>query len=750
MRNARCYIFLLVFVIGNSCYSQSNTSLFEDSSKHYFWICKMRISIPLSRVLYKLESKAGLPTKKKEIFSVNGELSYQYFDRNSSSDDLLLINSSSHIATARISVVYKEIYPFDVSFRFNKASPFQLDNQYELNIGSNDRSFRQLLMERIKKNASVGLLEKQEQVKQAYTKNLALYHRQKQILESPVTIQKAVEERMKINKTLPKLPEKPSLKDVNTKIPDLAKRIDLPEKMEGILPDSGLNATIGKANTFYQQQLKKKDSLEKVLHKFEDSLSALKNQLNRKLDSVEMATSSITSNGDLKRYAGKNFPEDSLPENKWADLLMRTNLRLGKFLLSNSELTVSNIFLHGASLKYGEEKFIMVSGGFYDFSFRRVFNFRNDTIPRHRPTVFAIKIGKTDGRNLSAFSFYTGKKTSRGAAGNELVKVSGVSLEKKIFLNDNFSLELEIAKSTTLKSDPAQKTEGTIRDLFGSFNGRTIGAYGSGKINLPKTHTDAEISYRYWGQQFQSFNASQYFNPNNNLEGKITQPFFKRALFLTAGGKYTDFKSFGITNNIHTKTLFASFNSTIRIKKLPIISLGYYPGSQLYWMEQDKLYEYFYYIVNATAIYHFRAGGIPMQTVITYNKFLNKYSDSAVKGAQYYYNAYWTAWKDNFSYTVNYSRQETDDQRLHTFEGGLSFSNDIFKLGGSIKYNLMEGSDGIGYAFNAGVKIRRLGTVNLVYDKSFLPDRRGAFIPVSMGQVQIIKPLKFSVWQQEH
>src|SRR5688500_13708579 len=102
MRNACCYIFLLGFTICNSCFGQSNSSLFEDTSRHYFWICKMRMSIPITRALFKLESKPDQKlSNRKEVLSVTGELGYNYFNRNSSSDELLLINSSSHTGTAR-------------------------------------------------------------------------------------------------------------------------------------------------------------------------------------------------------------------------------------------------------------------------------------------------------------------------------------------------------------------------------------------------------------------------------------------------------------------------------------------------------------------------------------------------------------------------------------------------------------------------------------------------------------------------
>jgi hypothetical protein len=329
---------------------------------------------------------------------------------------------------------------------------------------------------------------------------------------------------------------------------------------------------------------------------------------------------------------------------------------------------------------------------------------------------------------------------------DELRTVAGLGVERRWYFSKNFSLHFELAKSTT-KQNTSGKQDAPFKDLFTTFSSRTIGFYGEARAYLPKTNTDAEFLYKYWGTQFESFNASQYFNPQNNLAAKLTQPVFKRKLYLSGGIRYTDFSSPGITSNIKTKTFFASGNATLRLKKFPIVNVGYYPGSQLYWLDQRKLYEYFYYILNATASHHFAVNKVPMQVVISYNKFFNKYSDSLVSGSQSYYNLFWTAWKNNFGYTVNLSHQQVENRILSTIESGISYTKTKFRIGGSMKWNHIESAIRMGYSLNLGWSIGRIGTINLLYDKSFLPERTGIFIPVETGQIQIIKPLKFRIWQ---
>ena len=136
-----------------------------------------------------------------------------------------------------------------------------------------------------------------------------------------------------------------------------------------------------------------------------------------------------------------------------------------------------------------------------------------------------------------------------------------------------------------------------------------------------------------------------------------------------------------------------------------------------------------------------------MQVVFTYNKFFNRYSDSLVSGSQSYYNFFWTGWADKFSYQANYSYQEVENNILSTLESGINYSSDKFKIGGSGKWNFLQNNIRMGYTASLGLLIKKLGTINLIYDRSFLPERTGMFFPVETGQVQIIKPLKFKVWQ---
>lgn len=752
--------FFIVIILIQFMYSGKLLSQQVDTLRNFHpkWLtCKL--TSPIFIAYFEKVPVKSLPvysarSEKKELFSLSGDLSYQHFERNGSSDNLFFINSASDIASLRMNVLYKQSYPYSISFRYNKTSPFQMDDRYEIAFNFDDRGYRQLSQEKITNSVKNKFLKNQQQRVSNYERIFRQYQSLKQMLNSPTYLRKLMdrEARTGLNEAIPAISPNVSANAGLSGVNDLNKQSNpLPDPQsilkgaEKKIEDTIKNFSASKTNQLTKKLRSQADSLEHIMKKIEDSISTEKKELQKSLDSVNAQMAELGTSTQIKKYADKGV--DSVPRNNWADILMKLNLRAGKFILNQSELTISNIFLHGISVKYGDDKFIVISGGVYDFAFRQVFNFRGSTIQHKTPSVLGVKIGKTDGRNLQAINFYIGKKSKDGSITNELRTVAGLSLERNFYLSRNLEFGLEIAKSTTHQNNSVGKDEQIIKDLFASFSTRTIGLNSSLKAYIPKTKTDVQVTYRYWGQQFESFNAAQYFNPQNNLSASLVQPLFKRKLFLTGGLKYTDFNTSGISNNIKSKAFFASATATLNLKRFPVINIGYYPGSQLYCLDQVKLYEYYYYILNTTASHNFQIGKLPIQTVFSFNKFFNQYSDTLVAGSQSSYNLFVTARGKNFSYAANFTKQEIQNTSLTTVEGGLNYFRTKLRLGGSLKLNYLHEKIKKGYSISMGWTMNKIGTINFLFDKSFLPERTGLFVPVKTAQIQIIKPLKFRIWQ---
>lgn len=751
----------------------TNPGVYKNKTGDTVWIysglCKtLQTTVYTGRKAIDLISNREL-SNRHLLLKVEGEASYQHFQRKSGSDNLLLINSTADLAALRLSLVYKETYPVSFYFRYNSSSPFQLDNQYEFNISFDDRNYKEILRSKVVDNIKARFIQKQLLLQQQYENLFRQFQEQKEVLQSPAYLQQQVQNRFQgegidgASRTpgISSMPDAGSADSLTNRFSfirgfpaslnkeALGKPEFLPEKQIADRLSDTLNTRAADfSNEFYARLVRRKDSLQGMMKKYEDSIAVYKNKLGEEMDSVNKELAELKTNTQIENYKKRKGLNDTVMKSGWPDFLIRTNIRFGKFILNGSELTVNNIFLHGASIKYGDEKFVQLYAGYYDFAFREMFHFRRDSTKGPRQSVFGLRIGKTDGKNLQAVNLYAGRKQKPGSINGQLYTVAGISFERRIYFNKNIEASLELAKSTTKYSNNITKESSPLKDLFGSLSGKTIGSNLSARVYLPGSKTDAEISYKYLGQQFESFNASQYFNPQSNLSLRLNQPLFKRRLILSSGIKYTDFRSYGISSNLKSKTLFASLNATLRVKKLPVVSLGYYPGSQLYWMEGNRLYEYFYYIMNVTASHYFIAGKLPMQAVFTYNKFFNRYTDSLVNGSQSFYSFFWNTWAGKFGYQLNYSRQVTAIMKLSTIEAGINYSGNKLKIGGTLKLNSTGKVTKMGYTSNMGLFLNKIGTVSFIYDRSFLPERTGVVIPVTTGQIQIIKPLKFRIWQK--
>ena len=120
----------------------------------------------------------------------------QHFERDASSDNLLLINSKSSTAGIRLNILYKETYPFTLSGRYTQTRPFQLDNQFEVNLGFDERGYKELLRDKILNAAKARFEYRQQELIKKYQDAFRQLQAQKNRLQSPATIQQTVQGRL--------------------------------------------------------------------------------------------------------------------------------------------------------------------------------------------------------------------------------------------------------------------------------------------------------------------------------------------------------------------------------------------------------------------------------------------------------------------------------------------------------------------------------------------------------------------------
>ena len=223
---------------------------------------------------------------------------------------------------------------------------------------------------------------------------------------------------------------------------------------------------------------------------------------------------------------------------------------------------------------------------------------------------------------------------------------------------------------------------------------------------------------------------------------KVNQYFWKRKIVIDAAIRKNDFISPIATPSFSSKTIFKSIQASVRIKKYPFVSVGFYPSSQLSLSNNNVLVENQYNTLNAISNYSYQVKNIGMNTNAVYTKFYNNSSDTGF----IYFNA--------SNYTINQSFFITpfilqgsvsvvDQKNLHllTIEPLVSYQyKNSVTISGSFKWNRQNGSeDFFGGTAGINVYLKKLGTLQFNYDKTFVPGFNNKLRPVDIGRASFYR-----------
>jgi len=149
-----------------------------------------------------------------------------------------------------------------------------------------------------------------------------------------------------------------------------------------------------------------------------------------------------------------------------------------------------------------------------------------------------------------------------------------------------------------------------------------------------------------------------------------------------------------------------------------------------------------YNTLNAIVSHNYHINKVLFNTNAVYTQFFNNSTDTGF----IYYNS--------SSYTLNHSIflnplvlgssiSVTDQQDLNLFslEQSLSYQfKNRLTLSGSMKWNRVnKAKDLIGCSVAAGIYLKRIGTIQINYDKTFLPGYDRTLMPVDIGRVSFYK-----------
>lgn len=485
--------------------------------------------------------------------------------------------------------------------------------------------------------------------------------------------------------------------------------------------------------------LKTLDSLNKQLAKYKaigrDSLDALKRQIAK-----------MTDPKDLKEFVNAKGLH-SVQQKGLAGLANSfKTIGLGRTWVDYSDLSVRNISVTGFNVEMNPGRlYIAAAAGKINYRFR---DFTSQRPADNKQQLYLLRggLGAKDGSHLY-LTWYDGRKvvltgTVDSVSSQKAQRVMGAVLEARINLNANNFFIAELGRSSFYDNGANQDAHLLMKKIW-TLNDHLNEAFSLRTSNrFPQTSTSFTGVFRKMGQHFQSFNLLPMNIEQVSYQFKLKQYVLKNVLALELGVRKNDFSNQYLNAGLTSKTVFKSAEVTFRKAKLPFVSIGYYPTSQLTLENGNTLVENQCNTLSLIVNHSFRIHGINMSGNLVVLRFYNSSPDTGF----IYYNAksmsvtHFTFFKA-FQLQTGVSRIEQRQLTIQTYEETCTWRPfEWITLAGGIKYSKVNsGAELWGGTGGLSVKIARIGTISGAYEKSFLPGNQRKLLPVQTGRVGYYK-----------
>jgi hypothetical protein len=227
------------------------------------------------------------------------------------------------------------------------------------------------------------------------------------------------------------------------------------------------------------------------------------------------------------------------------------------------------------------------------------------------------------------------------------------------------------------------------------------------------------------GASFQSFSTFSPGATQKRWQLRLEQPFFKRRLTILSSVQQNEYYNPYVATTYKSSAVLASFQANLRIRHWPYLSLGYFPSYQLTKISNNEFSENRYYTLVANTGYNYRLHALQMSTCAIYSKFFNAPSDSGFV----YFNAenflvsqYF--FLKRFTFQFDGSVSKNIGYNIYTIANNDQVTiSELISVGGGWK--MIRESIGQplqwGYSANLTLNIPKLGSIQLMMDKGFIP-----------------------------
>ena len=628
-----------------------------------------------------------------------------------------------HNLAGRVNVTAANIIPLHVNYWIRRTNSQYFRNITDVQLAFNGTEFRNHLQAALRSRLLAlapavkdSLLQKQYWMKQGELAGL------ENELKTTFNPQKLTE----ANETI--------------KVPRYTWKAGLPDSINLQREDSLKKAAEG----FLQQYAQTKQQYDRLHHQ----VDSLKGLYDRNLEKVNQYRQMISGKWDgmqsarawknkLEEY---NMQDVRLPA-AWQWLMGVRSFSLGRTPVNYSELTAKNISINGMNVEYNSWYYFAVAAGSVNYRFR---DFAVNAYAQQPQHLFLVRagIGQLE-RNYFILSAFTGRKQLFNAttAGSTTIHITGFSAESRWALNRSTWLTAEVGQSLApaSPSGPLNPAAPAGKFSLGDKDNQALALHLYSSV--PAMGSRIEASYKKTGSNYQSFSS---YTTNAAMESwyvKADQLLFKRRLRLAAALRTNEYSNPFIIRDYKSNTVFKSITATWRMRKWPVITIGYQPMSQLTKVG-DQVMESRFQTLNTTVYYAYTIRQMRLSSTIMLNKFYNGNSDSSFL----YYNAtnsylLQSFFFNAFTANVGASYTKNTNYRLEVLDGCVQ--PNIARLGTvgiGIKINNLNNADiKTGAYITAGIRVHKQDMVTISYEHGYLPGMHNALVRNEMATVQFIK-----------
>lgn len=686
-----------------------------------------------------------LPEPPTPFIKVHGNIYYSFDYRSGVDTPYMQKDLQQHTVQTYLDITLKNAYPFRVYLtnRYSNSEWYKNFNDLSVNFAPDQfkSNIRQILLERMNNALSLDSLNYWKMKVDSIEKMLADI---KGKLDIDNALQKEVERREAL--LYKKIPNGTG---IDTSLHDSKYPGYLEDIIKTKIKDSlqAIQETAKRQNEGYEAYEKAMSEIEKQ-KKLADSLTSLAQQYHTKYKNAQECLQQkkqelaafIQSGGSLQNIRRQletlHISDTALPKG-YKTLLAIRSACIGRSVVDYSELTVKNVSITGLQAEFNPSYYVAAAVGTVDY------RFRDYIVTSHGPKqyvgVIRAGFGDKDISNIIV-SYYAGRKQLYSSATTAVANITpaivqGVSIEGNYRVLKGTMLSAEVAKSTRpYYAEKNNTVANNMSNLAYSFKIKSI---------IERTKTRLEGNYKYLGEGFQSFSIYATGNKQSAWYLRVDQPLFKNQLLIAASVRKNDYSNPLIDYSNQTNIVFKSLQATLRLHKWPVISLGYYPSSQVTKLGKDLYTENLFYNLVGTVNHYYKVKQFTGNSMLTYTQFYNKTNDSNFV----YFNSKNIQFVQSF-FLPRYTLQATvatstnTEYNIYSAGGSMQYNfNSIISAGAGLKYNrqTVYNLHQLGYSGNILLKLRHIGDIQFMAEKSFIPGPEKRLVENIIGRATYFK-----------